>query len=507
MIPGPRLPAFSFTLPPAPSRERIEQLFRVQRATDHRGMPIHDACALLACFFAAWPTSFVEWAGLPVLVCFLIRITGHRHVPGPMLWDPVARIALALAAWTFLSFAWTLGSTKAYVDDVAPWRFALLIPALYPALERRTRLIVAIVAGFLVGQFVQAADVYGHIIKEPWMTSGRAAGRYSGWWDPVVGGSVLCACLGLHAAALATARRWWVAVLALGGVLLTLACIVATGTRGAWIGAAGTLGVAAIVAALRLRPRGLGVAMALIIVGVGVGGAYGAWALAHRGALGPGLQERILAAETEVRRAFDQRDFASDTGMRVAMGEWALLAAGEHPILGVGAGGYQAFADRTIARATPPTPKAEASESASAETPSPETPSEAPSTPPEAAELSTTSAAPLPRPHAHAHSWFLHTLATLGGVGLLLTLALVTTAVLAGLSGPGWSIRRPLAMVASVPRGYAAAPALGIVGLVGAGAFDAITINQQTSYLLWVLVALCLPCRPEPRSDLGRLDA
>jgi O-antigen ligase len=428
--PGRTSPRYTFS--------DIDRLFVEQRGRDALGVRIHEWCAYVACFLAGWPTMVVEWATLPVLLACAIRLTGHRRVPGPLLWDVRVRLLFGL---------WTAGTRREWTGDIQTLRFAWLVLFLYPVMDRRREMITALVLGLACGQVVQGLDVIGHGLGVSWLDFKRAAGRHSGWWDPAVGGSVLSAALGLHVGALATtwAERGRTRWLALAGVAATLACIVLSGTRGAWIAAAGVLGAGVLLAAWRSPRRG----RVLMLGGIGAAVAIAsAGALVGSGALG--VRERVDAGVREVRGALERGDYSSDTGMRIAMASWALREIAARPVHGVGAGGYRAWADGKIAEAS--------------------------------GEKAGTV---LPRPHAHAHNWYLHSLATLGLVGAGMLLAMV-----------GLSVKSGLVWRGVAERGYDAGPAMGLVGLMLVGMFDTIHVNQQTAYVLYVLVAMCVACRP-----------
>lgn len=434
---------------PAPTDDQVDRLFAEQRRLDPLGTRIHLWAAIVACFLAGWPTMFVEWALLPVLIVCLVRLTGHRRVPGPLLWDPRVRLLLALCAWMLVSILWTFGTRHEWTGDIRTLRFAWVVLFVYPVLDRRRVLIGALVAGLACGQFVQWGELLGQAISASMPSFHRAVGRHSGWWDPAVGGSVLCAALGLHVGALATSwnapgrTRW----LATAGVIATLVSIVLTGTRGAWIAAVCLLLAGVVLAACSSARRarvmifgagGAGVAIALMAAVI----LSGAW----------GVRDRLELGLREVRHAIDQGDYSSDTGMRIAMAQWAAREWRERPIIGVGAGGYRAWADRSMSREPDGTSRAGPS---------------------------------LPRPHAHAHNWYLHTLATLGVIGAAIMFTMVGLSIFSGLWWRGVLVR-----------GYDAAPGFALLGLAFVGAFDSIHINQQTAYMLFLLVALCVKCRP-----------
>lgn len=415
--------------------EEVEGLFAAQRAADPFGVRLHLLFGCAYVFLAAWPTTWVDWAGLCLLVCFAVRMLTHHRILGPLWWDPAARLTAALVAWVALSVLWSKGDRPDWAADAGSMRYAAAIALLYPVMDRRGVLLACLLAGFACGELSQAAHALSVWSGRPLMLFNRDPARLSGWWDPVVGGSLLCGALGVSLGlALAgespggVGERGW-GRLRVGARVMsvtTVVAIAATGTRGAWIGAAGLLVVGACVVGWRWRARlGDGAGARLVVAGLG------AAALAAAGvALSPGLRARAEAGYREVAGALEQRDYGTDTGMRLAMWGWAGRAIAESPIVGVGAGGYRPFAEGYAARKP--------------------------------------DAAALPKPHAHAHSWYLHALATLGVVG-------------AGLMGA--------MVVAGVGHAHRAVW-LGAAGLALAGVFDTIHVNQQTANLLFILLAL-----------------
>jgi O-antigen ligase len=432
-----------------------ELFFRQSRGgVDRIGVNVHLALACAAALCAGMPTTVLEWAGLPVLLATLVRMTEHHRMLRPLWLDGVMLLIGAWAALLAASILWTAGDARAWLGDVAPLRFVAFLLIFWAVLEHRRAIIICLMLGLLVGQAVQLAHALG-------LTSiQRAPGRVSGWWDPVVAGSLLCAGLGMHLALALLGQGARLRLLGALGVIATLAGIIATGTRGAWSGAAGVVAFALGLSIARLGPRAMIPAAGVGLAGVLVIGTV----LAIPGSP---ARQRLDAGFSEARAALAEDRFNTDTGLRVAMWRWAGAAFVQHPLLGVGAGGYRAWATAQ----------------------SPERAREL-GAPPRAAR----------RVHAHAHSLYFHALATTGVLGTSLLLGGLALAVLSGLRGP-----RDGAMA----RGLDAAPALGIVGLLAAGVFDSVQVNQQTAFVLWILVALCMPMRPraigEPRtaSDTG----
>ena len=459
--------------PPAPLWPRspleVNNLFARQRTGDPLGVAIHRFMALYACFAAGLSTSIVEWSALPLLICFLVRMTGQHRILRPLWFDPVGMLTIAWAVLLSLSMLYSAASGREVLSDWQSIRYAGFVMALWPVLDIRTWLIRALIAGLLVGQSAQLLQFLQMTFDFRLLPIDRMPGRISGWWEPVVAGSLLCGALGLHLGAAvfptvrvaqasrlclsesATRRSSKLRAVALVGVLITLAGILATGTRGAWIGAAMLLCFTLALVAFRAssRARILRPAIALAIVAAIAFAAVTLFA-------GKGLQDRYHRGVEEVRAALTEQNYATDTGLRIAMWKWAIAASRTHPILGVGSGGYQPFVRSQ--------------------------------TPESAAALSAPAQA-IPLVHRHAHSWYLHTLAVTGILGFATLFLLYVRAVVSGLRPPA-----PAGGVLANP--HAAGPALALIGLACAGLFDPITVNAQTSYLFWILIALCLPSRP-----------
>ncbi len=469
---------------------QAQRLFIEQRERDKTGHAIHLGCAAFWCFFLSWPTTYTEVALAPLLLCFVIRMTGQYRVLIPLGWNRAVWLALALIGWTALSAAWSAEPSH-WLDDVGPMRYAVVLALLWPVLDRRDVLILALSLGLFCGilsQLLHAGAVWTH--HPAWSPWHRAPARLSGWWDPVIAGSLLCAGLGLHLAGpMRRGGNVRLKQLAAFMSLLTLGCIGITGTRGAWIGAAGL-----VVAALGLnffmgfssaapgasgatkpgtRKRRLGAAVA----------GLGALALIGGGLLMvPRVHYRFVRGKNEVVAAFEHQNYRTDTGARLLMWKEALVALATHPIGGVGAGGYHAWALAHI--------KAEGSE----------------------AEQAAVEPRPAPKGpgrtwrggggiHRHAHSWPMHTLATTGLVGAALTIGLIVCTIVGGArravgegedGGRGEGGTRGFVL----ERGYALGPMLAAIGIVLAGMFDSILVNQQTAAMWWTLVALCLTWRP-----------
>jgi O-antigen ligase len=276
---------------------------------------------------------------------------------------------------------------------------------------------------------------------------------------------MLVACLGLHLGP-ALFGRGRVRVMAIAASGVTVVALLATGTRGAWVAAAGLVGavlVLGVVAAMverdavrgdaRLRDGdgakmlGRGGVMRQFAVLVGaVAVVVGAIFIV------PQTRSRVSLLVTEVRDVLTRDDLDSDMGGRVLAAKAAVDAIASHPVAGVGPGGFHAHVQRY------------------------------------ATEKAITIAPHRLEKLKTAHNTFLHTAATQGLVGAGLLYAGLVCAIWGGL--------RPRT-VHGVPvlrqhlGSYAAAPALALLGMMIVGAFESTPVNTSTGALSTVLIALC----------------
>lgn len=363
-------------------------------------------------------------------------LIGLVLVPGTQKYaivQPVTLLGLAFAVWTALGLIWTPDRVRG-LEQWGALRFGLAVLAIWPVLRWRGVLIAAMAAGCLAGNVAQAVVWWAERRGVEWLIPdfvNHGPGRIGGWWPPVYAGLVLVAALGLHLPAALMGRGWqrWTG---LAGAAVTLAGIAVTGTRGAWIASAGLIVLCVGMAVLRARAWKPVVAAA--VLGLMVGG--GVWAAA-----GDALSDRASAAWTEAGRALKQGDYNSDNGLRVLMAIWAVDASREHPVAGVGAGGYSAWVAAHAKR------RDDAAYARFHES-----------------------------DHGHCHNAFLQAAATGGVIGALLLLLWVGAGAGAGLRAG---------------KGYAQGPGWALVGLLLMAPFDAWQVNGQSAAVLGVLLALC----------------
>lgn len=440
------------------------------------GYPFHLWLGALWCVLVVGPMATVELGAIAVGVCFVARLPFVWRG----LWDALRQPAVILLSLWCL-WGWVLTARSGWSADALHemsfqrWAYAFVV--LWAVMDNRKLLVVGLAVGFALAQLAQLGEFVGYrfgidglVWSHP--PAPDPAARISGWWhQPAIGGAMLVACLGLHLGP-ALFGRGRVRVIAVVASMATVAALLATGTRGAWVAAAGLVCavlVLGLVAAMmnqralrgrhgardadatdtaveRSKPHVHGVVRRLaIIAGVLtlVGGAI---------FVVPQTRSRVGLLVTEVRDVLTRDDLDSDMGGRVLAAKAALDAIAKHPVAGVGPGGFHAHVQQY------------ASEQAIGIAPH------------RLEKLKT------------AHNTLLHTAATQGLVGAVLLYAGLLCAVWGGL--------RPRT-VHGVPRlsehlgTYAAAPAIALLGVVIAGAFESTPVNTSTGALSTVLIALC----------------
>lgn len=280
-------------------------------------------------------TTYLEVGGGLLWIVTLVRMPWVWRAFVMGLAHPLFLAMVAWTLWRLVTLAWS-PDVAAGIDRIDKMRFVWNIPFLLPLAP----MVGTLVLGIIAGSFVYNLSQVSHSLSRAgvdWLPQWeRMPNRNSGWNSPVGAGTKLCAVLGLHIAAclrgLYTARLGW-ALFGGVGTIITLAAIVATGTRGAWISAAVLVGLACVVGACRVRwtARRAALAGAVALVLVVVGGAL-AWKVAA---------PRAMEAREELRQVFEDKDFSSYTGTRLLMMWWAVQAFADHPIGGTGEGGYE----------------------------------------------------------------------------------------------------------------------------------------------------------------------
>ncbi len=375
------------------------------------------------------PVTLTEIAFAPLLVFFVVRI--YNTFP---LWihsfaQPALLGALVLSGWMMLTVSWSKDPVLGW-DEIDELRWFVLVGLLYPVIQRRIVLIFALTIGVLFGQLGQLFDAFDGLgIQQLAQLVENHPGRIGGYWQPAVGGSILVAGLGLHlpAAMWGSGRARALGWIGSGTVLIG---IIATGTRGAWIASALLIVGCSVLSICSRKPKLKSVLLALMIsVVVIASSAY---------IMRDSLSNRVNETRAEFSQILDG-DYDSYTGLRVKMGQLAIESIQDHPVIGVGAGGYRSHA---------------------------------------------MGIEPNPDIRNHAHNSFLHVWSTLGLIGVLIWIGLIAILLrnawrISDLhaSGSTWSI-------------YHRGPMVAIVGILLASITDSIQTNTQTAALLALLAAL-----------------
>lgn len=438
-------------LAPWLDHDRINRAFAAQHQSDPLGWRIHLALGMLWCFLASSPTSIVEFAGIPVVLCFFIRLPKIWRTARWIFAQPLFFALLAWAAWQAISLAWSPDPIQG-LDEMANMRWAGAMLVLWPVIDGRKWLIAALAAGFVAGNLSQLGHAIGTAAQIDWLTFDRLPHRNSGWWDPVIGGTLLVAALGLHipAALMGLGRT---RIIATSGCAITLIAILATGTRGAWLAAAALLALSTIIAIVCIQPRRrllvpLITGSATIIIASAI-----AWMTA-----GDSISARFNEARTEITTALNDDNYQTYTGARIMMAKAAAQAISAHPIRGVGAGGYRQW-------------------------------SLSESTFPDSAQINLAI-------HNHAHNAYLHIGATTGIIGLLLGATILLVVFTGAILAPEFQLGT-----------YEAGPLFALLGLLLVAMFDTIHVNAQTAAMLFLIFALCPLAIPHSKSQSQMPDA
>ncbi len=420
-------------------RKACDSAFLRMHQRDSIGDRVHVIFACFGLIAMFGPVTLTEIAFAPLMVFFFVRVLNTFPVWIHGFGQPVVLAVLALAGWMMLSLRWS-GDPAHGWDEISELRWFVLVGLIFPAIEKRKVLIAAMCIGIAIAQLAQILDAFDGFGIEPLASLVQNhPGRIAGWWHPVVGGSILVGALGLHlpAALIGTGRSRVFGVLGSSAIIVG---IIATGTRGAWIASVLLIVLSVLIGAITRRIRWKRV---LILAGALV-----VLAIVAAMLMGDGLRDRLDETRTELAQIMDGQ-YDSYTGLRIRMGQVALEAGVEHPLVGVGAGGYQHWSNEQY---------------------------------------------PESKVHAHAHNSLLQIWSTLGIVGVVLW-----TIVLIAMLRASWRIwdQRDEGL-------YGIGPMFAILGLILASLTDSIELNTQTAAMLGALAALSPAYRPRLGPEASR---
>lgn len=283
-------------------------------------------------------TTYVEAGGGLLWIITLVRLPWIWRAVVMGLAHPLFLAMVMWTAWRSITLLWSPDVVQG-VDRIDKMRFVWNIPFLLPLAPVVGSLALGLVAGFFYYNLSQVSHSLSRAGVE-WLPQwDRMPNRNSGWNEPVAGGTNLCAALGLHLAVVLKGKGLWLAFGAVG-TLITLAAILVTGTRGAWIAAVGLVFLVCVAGVWKVRWTAKRAIIASLVSVVVLGaGVVASWKVAA---------PRAMEAREELRQVFVEKDFSSFTGARLLLMWWGVQAFADHPIGGTGEGGYKPWVEENL---------------------------------------------------------------------------------------------------------------------------------------------------------------
>lgn len=409
------------------------------------------AIGWMACM--AGPIGAIEIAPIVLGVVWVVRWHAVGPATLPLFRTGLVQMVLLLAAWGALSLLWTTDKGKG-IQEFGNARWLWCIFPVWLAMHRRAWLIAGLVAGVAMGQLTQVFEWIGLKYGMAWLVwphppSDVAVARVSGWWHhPVMAGVILVGALGLHLPP-AVFGSGWRRIAGITGSLASVAGMIATGSRGAWLGGALLIVMTLVLAAWRLRGRMRRVVLIGACVLAVIGGSV-TWMVGREI-----ISVRFESAVREVRGAMERGDYSSDTGARIRFAMWAVEMIREKPFAGHGVGSYETWIRKKEGEAA-----------------------------------GTKRIAP------QAHNTVLHAWATMGIPGAALMIALTATAIAGGLRAAREIHKQEGDMSSDWMGTYVAGPPWAMMGIALMSGVETIHVNIQPAAFTSALLCLCIPLVP-----------
>jgi O-antigen ligase len=442
------------TWPPPREAAGAAALHDYSRRRDPVGHQVHTVLAALFLFLLPLATAPKDVAFALLLGYALLRLPNTWRSYTPLLGARLVWALAAWTAWTAITILWSSNRAEG-AEELGAFRAVLLPFMLWPVLDRLPWLIGAMLLGVAAQNGVQACQGLRLFGLAP-----ADDGRLRGLIHPIQTGAFCAAAMCWHVSGWLVGKGWvrWASLAGLGAAG---AGLVATGSRSTWIAAAVAVPLAFLLVAVR-RPRRRRAVAVLAVIGVVA--ALGAWPLAS-----DMVVRRVTSAWNEMRMAREEHRVGTSTGLRLAMWDWAWEIFRDHPLIGVGAGGY-----RTSAQALPEFSMA--------------------------AENATASQRDY-LDRGHPHSSYLHVLATtgvIGGAAFLAVIALALCNAWRDEAGPPGARGESSLSRSTAHACQPVMVAALVTWLIGAQ-FDAYHLNGHLFGLLGVIAAATLPLRPPVR--------
>lgn len=240
--------------------------------------------------------------------------------------SPVLWLFLAWTIWQAASIIWSEDQREG-LEQLGAFRVILVPWAIWPVLHAAPCIIGALLLGVLGSNLVQAGQHLEFFGLEPDKND-----RLSGFLHVGHTGAMCVAALGWHLVAAIRTRGGlrWASII---GFIIAGAGLAMSGSRGPWLAGAACIPLALVVLiarrpALRRRAVLAGVGM-LVLAGA-------AWPI-----IGGRIIDRIDTAVHEYTSVIENEKYTTDTGVRIFAWRHAWTTFSEHPVTGIGAGGFR----------------------------------------------------------------------------------------------------------------------------------------------------------------------
>jgi O-antigen ligase len=296
------------------------------RRSDPVGHRVHTAMAAFYFMLLPLATAPKDVAFGVLAGYWLLRLRHTWHSHRALRRDPLIWLLAAWAGWQALAISWSDHLAEGF-DEFKTMRTLLLPLLVWPVMEHIGLLIAALVAGVVLSNLVEMAQLLAWLPMDT-----TSDGRASAWLHPIQAGAMCVAGLCWTLAAALHARggaRW----LALAAFVLALGGLAATESRGPWVAATVCVPAALLVIMIRrpaTRRTGLLVA-ATAALACGV-----VWMLAR-----DRIETRLTQAWHEFREAGEHQRYDTSAGLRFGTWSWSLDMFQAHPLIGIGVGAYR----------------------------------------------------------------------------------------------------------------------------------------------------------------------
>lgn len=401
------------------------------RQRNRLGHWLHVAAGVFYLFGLGFSSYAVSWGFGVLAVVALVRTPYTIRSYGPLFRDWVGWLFIAFAAIYGVSVLWSPDRSQG-LDEWKSFRAVFTAMMLWPVIEYVPAMIVGFLLGVLGQNIAQLMQAVG-VLEIP-LGDGP---RLRGLTHPVLTATLCIVAMCWHLSAVLIARgvwRWLPAI----GFLVAGVGMVLTGSRGPWIAAAVTMPVMVLVVAMR-KPEARRAAVVVVVCGLVAAAA--SWPFVK-----DIVAYRLKMTQTDAELV-EEGTYTHDMGYRIACwsAAWELFV--DHPLTGVGAGGFRSAANETSFAKTLDEPE-------------------------------------------HAHSLYMHSLVSTGVFGGLALLTLLGAAL-----ARTWRDRWD--------HPFAAGSFFALLAWLICGCFDSVHLSGEMLGVFAALVTVTLPMRPRARTGIA----